>query len=184
MSLMSREVRLAQEIEMIQTSLQQAAVQSKARLPEHLFKAYFLPRFFGREENDSAWIEQWVAIAGSPFKPVDIFEGNAVLFEVPPLFDYDSVQPASGNYKTSIADAIKMSQLLMQRSPIEANRVLDGFLQSRKFVRSTPEKQAVFEQTWQAIFARYGLVEPPSPAQSDSSTPSSPDQTDYDFVSL
>lgn len=67
-----------------------------AKLPETIFKEYFLPYFAGKvipnERDDRA--AQWIGIAGNPTREVDLIDNSGkVVLTVPSLFDTHSLNP-------------------------------------------------------------------------------------------
>lgn len=129
---------------------------STARLPERIFKGYFLP-LFTCEEDNPAKLAEWIAVAGSPFNIVDIFDeaGNVVL-TIPPILDNRSVNPSKLD-GLSFAHIMTTYGQYSRQSPVLGERYLRKTLGDQVEAIGEVKDGAWSEKLWAKVFDRYGV---------------------------
>lgn len=131
----------------------------EGRLPEHIFRDYFLPRFLGViEDSKSKWMLEWISIAGGPIKGVAVFRDNLsnVLFVVPPIFSTEGIGAPGGS--GGLADIFARYKMIANNSSIHGlnflynalNKKSDGITSGTSF-NSTQTK-------WLEILDMYGYL--------------------------
>lgn len=133
--------------------------KNRPRIPEALFKNVFLGLFANLEnQHPDATIENWIAIAGNPFNPVDVIDNQQVLFTVPAVFSKDAVVPQAMNENNEpIAHIVSIAEKLSLRSPIEGQNYIDNKYSGVSERVKGKVSQVAFAKEWNAIFTRYGL---------------------------
>lgn len=140
------------------------------RLPERIFRDYFLAGFIGKHTNPR-WTMEWVSVAGTPNSEVIIFDEatDEELFRVPPLVASSNVL-LGNNVRGRFKDVFAHTMQLGANVPASGNNFMYNALNQRSaaIVEST-NLDPVFQQ-WEVIFARYGLreeVQQQTPQQTD-----------------
>lgn len=142
--------------------LQQIAEENVAKLPEDIFKEVFLPVLAGdTERKHKEGIADWISIAGTPYKEVDIFDPKTqkVLFRCPPLFDNKGVNPVRDHSKRGqrpIADIVAMADQLSNLHPNQGIAFLTHELSHRALTMNTGARLAPNVLRWNEVFQRYG----------------------------
>ena len=129
------------------------------RLPEHIFRDYFLPRFTGHiNEGTRNWVAQWVGIAGSPMAKVMIFDPGTGqdLFLVPALMNSSIVDTVRTG--TSLGSIFNHYNSLSRNIPAQGSNFLNNQLagKAREEVLTHDKTEAI--RDWYGICLRYGLV--------------------------
>jgi hypothetical protein len=149
-------------INTIAASLNVIASQDVARLPEDIFSKVFLPLLAGDEElPHKVTVADWISIAGTPYKSVDVFEPGTdkVLFRVPPLFDYQGVNPVrdpADRRQTPIQDVVKLADQYSHLHPMAGVNYLRNVLGQRASIMNTSDKLHKHAVVWNEILTRYG----------------------------
>jgi len=147
------------------------------KIPEHVFREYFLPIFSGQRtiaDNDST-LEMWFRISGGPDRSVDVINhlGETVV-TVPPIYNTSAYKPVSNN-DMDIGSLVKMAseaeRNLTDPRPYTAaveNTLSQGF-------SDTDDHQ----ERWKAVFDYFGIV--PIKRDQSSSDKAGSDTDDSDF---
>ena len=169
--------------------LKEVESTDRARLSEYIFKNVFIPMFAGDKDlMYQVTIENWIKVAGNPYKSVDIVDNNnKVLFTVPPPFNRDAINPVS-NDDVPLAHVVKSAQQYANIAPAQGLHYLNAELTKRALVMKTATHVMNNLEAWNAIFARYGRepilrlneTEAVNPAQPGNNKGSD----DYDFEPL
>lgn len=147
----------SKQIKFIQESL--ASNNIKNRIPEEVFVGNFLPLFANIKEAipKNVDISIWIAIAGSPFKEVDVVDNsNVVIFTVPPIFCNNSIKPLSERGE-QITNIVAIAEKLSLRSPIEANMYVQNKLYNINKKLHNPIDDSSYKTEWNNIFKRYNI---------------------------
>lgn len=162
----------AAEIDRIHQLIVEEPKRMANRLPEQIFRDYFLPVFAGDVPNGKHY-EEWISIAGAPSAEVAILgENGQVLFNVPPLMNTDHIKRIRPEGAIPFASIVSMSEAFRGKSGAAADQQMttDGMRRYRASHDSnhdyTPE-----EKRWLEIFQRYGIVS----AASNVETPAAPE---------
>ena len=136
--------------------------KTNAKLPEDIFKFYFLPYMSGQQPipDNINLISEWISIAGTPMSEVDIInEAGNVIFTVPSLFDTNNIDVTSRDKGSSLSDIYSQYELRNNNVPIAAVNFLKKALNEKTstMLQSSPESKATV-QAWMDIYARYGIV--------------------------
>jgi hypothetical protein len=162
-------------IKNVADSLQEIAATDVARLPEENFREQFLPLFtklFSKllrltpEELAEplpykVGVADWISIAGTPYREVDIFDQktNEVLFRCPALFDFHGVNPvrsAADRVNPPISEIAAMAEKLRLVHPHQSEAYLVRELSKRSIFVNDGAKMADTVMRWNEIFKRYG----------------------------
>ncbi len=174
----------AEIIDQISTDLMAIEKQTQAKLPEAVFKAYFLPLFAGYPTDKTVNEALWASIAGNPYRTVDIVdESGQVLFTVPPLLVRERIDPTRIDQHTSpMSHVMQTLQQLARISPIKARRYLEAEFNKRNIHQEAHEEVLLMIHQWKTIFDRYQIkhkldVEEPNEKKQDKP----PSQTSLEF---
>lgn len=129
--------------------------------PESLFVQMFLPFFSGQRVVESEGLAaRWIALAGNPFKPVNVFKDgtNDILYTVPPFFDMDAVV-VSNRKHGSLGTIINTASQLSQIHPSQGVNHFAKEVSKLELLQDRSAEVARTKQIWYSIFERYG-VEP------------------------
>ena len=134
------------------------------KLPEEIFKHYFLPYFCGEKSLvNTNILKEWISIAGSPSKEVAILNNiDEELFRVPALMDTNTIDTLSKKDGLSITDIFLNYELQNGLLPIIGSRYLKEAMDNK--VSTIIKSSASFEQNvtrWDDIFSRYGKSSKP-----------------------
>jgi hypothetical protein len=159
----------------VSRALTEIAKEDVARLPEDQFREIFLPlftKFFGKllrlsDEEKRAplphqvGIADWISIAGTPYKEVDVFDPKTgeVLFRCPALFDYHGINPVRGaadRANMPIAEIAAMAEKLRLVHPRQSETYLVRELSKRSLFVNSGAKLAETVMRWNEVFKRYG----------------------------
>lgn len=126
------------------------------RIPESLFRNYFLDFFLGYKQSDT-WVYEWISIANSPLAKVIVFDDttNQDLFVVPSLFNTDLIRSKNTN---------RSLQQIMSQYSYESNNIkevadaklfnnLNGY--AREILASSDKSD---EELWYRILRGYNLL--------------------------
>jgi hypothetical protein len=149
-------------------SLCEISAEDVARLPEDQFVNVFLPLLAGDTELPyPATIADWISIAGSPYKCVDVFDNSTgeILFRVPPFFDYHGVNPVRNISKRggagrpdqpAFTDIIATAANLAGLHANQARAFVEQSLRSRAKLMDSNVLLARHVLQFNAILKRYG----------------------------
>jgi hypothetical protein len=131
-----------------------------SKLPEEIFKSYFLPFFLGETKeaptSDRNPLTDWISIAGTPMAEVEIISpAGEVLFAVPALYDTDMLNIVTRSPGNSIADIAHEYELRKAVLPRAAANFLNTALlnKSEAIFKSSDEKST--SERWDEIRKRY-----------------------------
>lgn len=148
--------------------LERIEQSSRNRIPEALFSGVFLGLFANLEnKHPNGTIENWIAIAGSPFNKVDVVQDNKVIFTVPPVFNKNAISPRDLDAKEPISHIVSIAEKLALRSPIESNNYLSNKYSNLNITKR--ENVMEYIQDWNTIFSYYKL--PPIMEIKEETTP-------------
>lgn len=152
-----RNLRLAEDIENICSSLAVVADTDFARLSERHFTQIFLPFFAGDQElMYPVTINVWLNVAGGPYRSVNIVGADGtIIFTVPPLFDRKAINPLSEG-ANSIAHVIATTAQYARIHPVQGLNYLSSELTQRALIMKVPASVLNELDTWNKIFTRYG----------------------------
>jgi hypothetical protein len=148
-------------INMVAQQLNVIAEETVARLPENIFAQVFLPLLAGDKElQHKASIADWISIAGTPYKSVDVFDPTTgkVLFRVPPVFDYNGVNPVrdpADRRQKAIAEVVHLAEQYTNIHPMQGVNYLRNVLGQRALIMNSNQKLAKHVLVWNEIFKRY-----------------------------
>lgn len=129
------------------------------RLPEHIFRDYFLKAFAGDHSNPN-WVGEWISVAGAPSAEVSIIDSltSQELFRVPAMIASTKLV-LQGNSRGRITDIFKHVGNIAHNSPYKAMAFMDTALNEKTQELHTAAEQDT-QTRWHQIFLRYGLVPP------------------------
>jgi len=151
----------------------------KAKLPESVFKEFFLPALSGEESDNRVAVMKYIEYAGTAYSEVDIIDktGN-VLFTCPPLYDRSINKANSPTIPyTEIAGTYELKK---SRMVVEANNYMTevvGNIRTDVDIDKTSGKER-----WQEIFKGYKEETKPSDIENNPTIDDSEldDLIDYD----
>lgn len=125
------------------------------RLPENIFKNYFLPCMLGQVTNPN-WVVEWISIAGSPSQEVTIFSDSTQedLFIVPGLISTQNVilnRTRSGSFQSVFDHQANIAR----NSPNQATNFIYSNLQTKTEELNISNQLSMSK--WEIIFNRYGI---------------------------
>lgn len=170
----------------VQEALQVVADEDLPKLPESIFRDYFLP-FFAAELNEESdkrlRLEKWLSVAGNSFHEVIIFEDTTkrVLFKVPAIWDRSVMY--QGERRVPLGHIMRSAEQYAMQSPIAGmNFMLDHF-EAFKLTDKESEHRVEFLRRWNEIFTRYGRkqLKAAAPAASAQGTTDDDDEDDFSF---
>lgn len=136
-----------------------ALAQSNTRsVPENIFVTHFLPLFCGEsQENKSVLLDNWYAIAGTPYSPVNVVDiyGN-VIVTVPPILNREVLPVKIERDNGDLSDVFETAARKAEFSPkLGENHVVNEL--SKRFLSTidTSPNDALKAQ-WAAVFSKYG----------------------------
>lgn len=150
------------------------------KLPENIFRDYFLQGFLGKHPNPR-WAAEWIGVAGNPSAEVAIVDHlGQELFLVPPLVASTSM--LLNKYQIGAArvnDILNHSGNIAQNSPMQAMVFMTSALgqKTNEFVVQNTTDSIVVR--WQQIFQRYGVLPPTTEATPAVSAPGEDPLFDY-----
>lgn len=139
--------------------LMAASEEEVNRVPEEVFKNVFLPLFLNKETDSKASIGDWAAIAGNPFKPVDIIDSTGqIIFRVPSIYDREVLDlKVSTERTTSTGHILVTYSQLMALSPARAEKYLSSQMGNKISLTNVTQRALDRIKAWNIIFERYGL---------------------------
>lgn len=130
------------------------------RIPESIFKEYFLPHFANTVENpDEGWRNKWITISGSPSAEVAVFNDALTerLFTVPPMVD--TTRLLMMDQGLSIGHIIKKAELLSNNLPQQGAKYQINELMRKGDEFQEAAREAGIDPRWLEILERYGYLE-------------------------
>lgn len=135
------------------------------QLPENIFKQYFLPFFCGEvNTNKQNFLVQWISIAGTPIKEVEIIDENGnKLFNVPAIMDSTIIDVKNTKEGQSFFDITVNYELHRKQLPVIGETYLRNSLDERfKTLTTNSSSHEINERQWNEIFIRYGKIKDPA----------------------
>lgn len=160
------QARSQEEINDISASLEREEAATRARMPERIFVALWMPIFVDGKNPFYPQVDLnvWANFAGNEYREVDVYDPTTgeVLFSVPPLFDRAGIKSITGQDRTriqggNILNVIRSAELKSKISPRDGKAFLDAHLKQRAlFMGQLPPSVKENILRWNAIFKRYG----------------------------
>lgn len=155
----SRHMTLARTEEFVKREYEQ-----NNQVPAEAFRWCFLPFFLGEEVPPEVTqgrgqpnIGHWIALAGGPYRPVDIInESGEKILEVPPVLDNTVLDHSIHDKSAAMREAIVSSREILTHNPAQSNRYLEHLYQhelKRLVVKPLDIDHII---AWNKIFAYYG----------------------------
>jgi hypothetical protein len=143
----------------VQEALQVVADEDLPRLPESIFRDYFLPFFNNelKEESDRRLrLEKWLSVAGNSFHEVIIFNDTTrqPLFKVPAIWDRSVMY--KGERRVPLGHIMRSAEQYAMQSPIAGMNFMMDHFEAFKLTDKESEHRAAFLQRWNEILVRYG----------------------------
>lgn len=149
-------------IKEVEALLAQVADEELPRLPEQIFRDWFLPVFAGQVTEPDVVrtrLREWLSVAGNPFHEVmiiDTHDHSVRLFRVPPLFDRSVVRSIVQGRNT-LGHIMRSAEQYARISPQAGrNYMVEQFKRFEMF-EDIAEHRMQFAGRWNEILARYGL---------------------------
>lgn len=149
-------------IKEVEAQLAQVADEELPRLPEQIFRDWFLPIFSGQVTDTDVVrtrLREWLSVAGNPFHEVmiiDTHQHDVRLFRVPPLFDR-SVVKSLVQGRNTLGHIMRSAEQYARISPQAGrNFMMEQFKRFEMF-EDIAEHRMQFAGRWNEILARYGL---------------------------
>lgn len=134
--------------------------KSANRLPENIFRDYFLPVFAGKTSIGKHY-EEWISIAGAPTAEVAIVDATNVnvLFNVPALMNTEHIKRNRPEGALPFASIVAMAQAFNTRGPAASqNMMTSQGMERYKASHDRNHDYSPLEKRWLEIFQRYGYV--------------------------
>jgi len=147
-------------------------------IQEAVFKQLFLPLFL--DSDGKRDMDAWIAAAGSPFNPVNVYRGQEFLFQVPPFLS------PSDKYLDGMKDVAISEQLAVTEKKFESFPKFGEIHFREWFIDRVRGKHYDIELTrrWNKIFEFYGLPVIPLPAELSPAQQRAVEVTGFDFDDL
>jgi hypothetical protein len=131
----------------------------KGRLPEEIFKSYFLPYFSGEIPlTNTSVIPDWISVAGSMVSEVDILDNTGnTLFTVPSLFNTNIINRINDD-SHNLNEIYTSFEAQKSNIPAVANNFLMNELDNKAKSIVTPTIDSNSETKWNDILKRYGKI--------------------------
>lgn len=149
-------------IKEVQEQLEYVAEEQLPRLPENIFRDWFLPVFAG-QITDAADMRtrtrEWLTVAGNPFHEVLIIDTNnhaIKLFRVPPLFDRTVVRSIVEGRNT-LGHIMRSAEQYARISPQAGRNYMVEQFKRFELFEDINEHRMKFAGRWNEILKRYGL---------------------------
>lgn len=140
-----------------------------SKLPENVFRDYFLPRFASRVADPGNWLVEWISIAGTPTAPVDIVDNTGTtIFRVPAVLYTKNISNMQGG--ASFDDIF--TRYIMHKNNLAQRGTAFITAEMKKKADSiyTDEGVSDIQKQWYSIYDRYGYL----PGQANSANPGNP----------
>lgn len=134
----------------LRTALEGIIKRPLPRIQESDFVRYFLNGFAGEIENVP--VERWLDVSGNAHTAVEVYNGDELLFVVPPLLGQATFRPASHQGNT-MGEIIARVQKLNRIHPRQGEEYMRQALAER--IDHRDEDNNTIQQ-WNLIFERYG----------------------------
>lgn len=147
-------------INRIASSLDVAEQAEIASIPESLFVQMFLPFFSGERVVEGDELPaKWIALAGNPFKPVQVFSESTreILYTVPPFFD-EGAFTVSNRKTGNINDMVKKVADLSLIHPTQGQNYFNNFINSLEILHDRKDEALRQTKVWLDIFKRYNVI--------------------------
>lgn len=133
------------------------------RLPEDVFRYYFLPYFsgMGPVHPQRNVIAEWIGVAGTAMTEVDVFAPDmTILFTVPALFDTSVIDVTKQRAGNSFSSVIDNYQLRQGGVPAVAINYVNQALAVKmgEITMEKPDRMAIAKQRWDLIMMYYGII--------------------------
>lgn len=158
MNLTPEQRKQASDIDRIHQLIVEEPKKHASRLPENIFRDYFLPVFAGLAPMGTHY-EEWISIAGAPSAEVSIVNETGVLFNVPPLMNTDHIKRERPEGAMPFAAIVSMAQAFRTKSGAQGENVMTKQgIERYKASHDTKHDYSVDEKRWIDIFQRYGVL--------------------------
>lgn len=143
----------------VQEALQVVADEDLPRLPENIFRDYFLP-FFADELSDEAdkrvRLEKWLSVAGNSFHEVVIIDETThrPLYKVPAIWDRSAMY--NGERRVPLGHIMRSAEQYAMQSPIAGLNFMMDHFEAFKLTDKESEHRLTFLNRWNEILTRYG----------------------------
>ena len=151
---------MSQELDIIHSEIDEMhsnmLKEERNKMPEGVFKEFFLPYFNGNEEivDDNPIMAKWVEFSGSVYHSVDLINGEGkVVDTVPPLI----VNTEANREKSANIDYGVISSefnLRSKRSPVNGDSYLEKTLSA--VGNELSDTSTDNEKEWHGLLKRYG----------------------------
>jgi len=132
------------------------------RVPESIFREYFLPYFAGEIPiEDNTVVGQWIAIAGTPAAEVRVIDDvtREELFRVPPIMTTQFLDVQTRPNGMPMKDVLEQAALHRQNIPIQGERYLEAaYFQKAQVMLKNARLPDEYQQRWGTIMQRYNKV--------------------------
>lgn len=152
----------------------------RKKLPEHIFKDYFLPFFLGGAVPDpnTEVYARWVGIAETPTSEVDVINpAGDVLFTVPALMNTNCLEVLRDRHQSPPVMSLfkDYEQASLGLAPVAMNMLARGLQDKALDIVNNQPPQASDVEKWEYIRNYYGLSNSQSNTTNQSSVANEPD---------
>lgn len=125
------------------------------KLPEHIFKGYFLNKLIGLED-DEHWVREWIAIAGTPSSEMDVVDTEGrVLFRVPSLLQSRSVFLEAS--EADLSYIMSRYEQMCSNIPIQGERFFSEAMSVKIQQLFSGVSSREYLDKWKYILDRYNI---------------------------
>lgn len=151
--------RMSKEADKVFTALCVENDQVLGRIPESVFRDYFLPYFSGELPlQDTTVVGTWVAIAGTPAAEVRVIDDTtqAELFRVPPLMSTRYLDVLTRPNGMAMKAVFEQASMHRQNIPIQGERYLEAaYVHKADVMLKDAKLPEEYSRRWDEIMQRY-----------------------------
>lgn len=129
------------------------------RIPERIFRDYFLPYFAGEQSmEDTNIVAQWISIAGTPSAEVRVIDDvtQEELYRVPPIMSTQFLDVQTRPNGQSMKEVLEQAALYRRNIPAQGDRYLEmAYLDKAQVMLRDAHLPEEYNQRWGEIMARY-----------------------------
>lgn len=137
------------------------------RIPERIFRDYFLPYFAGeRSMEDTNIVAQWISVAGTPAAEVRVIDDvtQEELYRVPPIMSTQFLDVQTRPNGQSMKEVLEQAALYRRNIPAQGERFLEmAYGDKAQVMLRNARLPEEYNRRWGEIMTRYQKQTSPTP---------------------
>ncbi|MGI9212589.1 MAG: hypothetical protein ACR2HF_08960 [Methylococcaceae bacterium] len=129
------------------------------RIPERIFRDYFLPYFAGeRSMEDTNIVAQWISVAGTPSAEVRVIDDvtQEELYRVPPIMSTQFLDVQTRPNGQSMKEVLEQAALYRRNIPAQGERFLEmAYGDKAQVMLRNARLPEEYNRRWGEIMVRY-----------------------------